>query len=87
MPYKDRRTGHQGGLNPPGYVSPSREGKRYLVSPVTDDLFAAMHEAAAREGTTIGKTIERLCENFIREHSVKVRNRNSQSTKPPTPRR
>jgi len=63
-----KRKGHTGGQNPPGYVAPSRRGKRFLVSPVDPDLFVAMHEIAASRGTTIGKTIERLCRDFVEKH-------------------
>ena len=64
---RTKRRGHTGGQNPPGYVPPSRRGKRFLVSPVDPDLFAAMHELAILDGTTIGKTIERLCRDFVEE--------------------
>ena len=68
-----KRRGHTGGQNPPGYIPPSRQGKRFLVSPVDADLFAAMREVTAREGTTIAKTIERLCREFVRRQRRRSR--------------
>jgi len=78
-----KRRGHTGGRNPPGYVPPSRQGKRFLVSPVEPDLFAAMHELAVREGTTIGKAVERLCREFVDRHRRQSRrSRAGQSERP-----
>jgi hypothetical protein len=79
-----KRKGHAGGQNPPGYVPPSRQGKRFLVSPVEPDLFAAMHELTAREGTTIGKAIERLCRDFVEKRRYRPRRRRPSPAKAPS---
>jgi len=77
-----KRKGHTGGQNPPGYVPPSRRGKRFLVSAVDPDLFVAMQEIAASRGTTIGKAIERLCRDFVDKHRHSLRGSHGACIKP-----